>query len=177
MRIYITLVSIVIIKNIAGRFKVTSMKDWVTKLWLLVHGLVCCPVKKCLLDISSIYFLHHTNTHTHTHTYIYIYIYIMSRCLHRSPWPSLATSLYRPSHPAGYILYRHRAVVYSFLQIVVPLLVHVKRSKEYMTYGFILTSPTVSRMSGSSNFDNFHDGWKVAVQLVFWGLLSPKLVQ
>ena len=30
---------------------------------------------------------------------------------------------------------------------------------EYITYEFILTSPAVSHMSGSSNFDSFHDGW------------------
>ena len=39
-------------------------------------------------------------------------IIIMSRHQHRSPWPSLATLLHRPSLPLGiqcYILYRHRA--------------------------------------------------------------------
>ena len=30
--------------------------------------------------------------------------------------------------------------------------------QEYITYEFILTSPAVSRVSGSSNLDNFHDG-------------------
>ena len=38
----------------------------------------------------------------------------MSRCQHGSPWPFLATRLYRSLLPGGlqgYILYRHRAVV------------------------------------------------------------------
>ena len=29
----------------------------------------------------------------------------------------------------------------------------------YITYEFVLTSPAVSRMSGSSNFDSFRNGW------------------
>ena len=44
-------------------------------------------------------------------------IIIMSRCQHRSPWPNPATCLYRSSPPGylqGYILFRHRAVVYRF---------------------------------------------------------------
>ena len=74
----------------------------------------------------------HTHIHTHTHIYIYIYIIIiMSRCQHRSPWPSLATRLYPPSLPGGlqcYILYLHRAVVYRSELVLLPLLVHVKGS-------------------------------------------------
>ena len=31
--------------------------------------------------------------------------------------------------------------------------------QEYITYELVPTSPTVSRMSGSSNFDSFRDGW------------------
>ena len=34
-----------------------------------------------------------------------------------------------------------------------------KGSQEYIAYEFVLTSPAVSRMSGSSNVDNFRDGW------------------
>ena len=30
---------------------------------------------------------------------------------------------------------------------------------EHITYEFILTSPPVSHMPGSSNLDSFHDGW------------------
>ena len=82
----------------------------------------------------------------------------MSRHQHGSPKPSLATRLYRPLLPVGlqgYFLYRHRAVVYRFSLIVLPLLVHVKGAKEYVAYEFVLTSPTVSRMSGLSNLDSF----------------------
>ena len=45
----------------------------------------------------------------------YKYIIIIMSCnLHGFPWPSLATSLYRPSLPPGlldYILYKYRAVL------------------------------------------------------------------
>ena len=41
--------------------------------------------------------------------------------------------------------------------------------QEYIAYEFVHTSLAVSRMSGSSNHDSFHDGWLVAVQLLFWG--------
>ena len=54
-------------------------------------------------------------------------IIVMSRHQLRSPRPSPATVLYRPSLPAGppgYILYRHKAFVCRFQLIVLPLLVH-----------------------------------------------------
>ena len=56
---------------------------------------------------------------------------MMSRCKHGSPWPSLATRLYCPLFLVslqGYILYQHRAVVYRFWLVVLPLLVHMKGS-------------------------------------------------
>ena len=49
--------------------------------------------------------------------------------------------------------------------------------QEYITYELIPTSPAVSCMSGSSNFDSFRDGWLVAVQLLLCGVLPPGLVQ
>ena len=55
----------------------------------------------------------------------------MSHRLYRSLWPSLATRLYRLSHPEGlqgYILYRQRTVVNRFLLVVLFLLVHIKGS-------------------------------------------------
>ena len=56
------------------------------------------------------------------HLSIYIYIYItiiiiMSRCQHEYLWPSFTTHPHRLSLSGsfqGYILYRHRAVVYRF---------------------------------------------------------------
>ena len=47
---------------------------------------------------------------------------------------------------------------------------------EYTTYEPVPTSPTVSCTS-SSKFDSFHDGWFVAVQLLFCGMLPQGLVQ
>ena len=51
--------------------------------------------------------------------YIYVTLLVIMMMMlyykHGFPWPSLATHLYRPSLPGGlqgYILYRHRAVVY-----------------------------------------------------------------
>ena len=49
--------------------------------------------------------------------------------------------------------------------------------QEYITYEFFLIFPADSRMSGSSHADSFCDGWLVAVQLLFCGVLSPGLVQ
>ena len=71
-------------------------------------------------------------------------IIIMSYRQHRSPWASLVTRLYHPSLPVGlqgYILYRHRAVVYRFELIVLPFVVHVKGSTgvcHYMTSSLLL---------------------------------------
>ena len=47
---------------------------------------------------------------------------------------------------------------------------------EYITYEILPTSPAVSCMSGSSNLDSFHDGWKLAVQLLLCGVLPSGLV-
>ena len=40
--------------------------------------------------------------------------------------------------------------------------------QEYITYELFPISPAVSRMSGLSNFDTFHDRWSVAVQLLLY---------
>ena len=49
--------------------------------------------------------------------------------------------------------------------------------QEYITYELVPTSPAVSRMSGSSNLDNFWDGWWVAIQQLLCVVLPPGLVQ
>ena len=49
--------------------------------------------------------------------------------------------------------------------------------QEYITDEFILASPAVSCVSGSSNLYSFLDGRQVAVQLVSCGVLTPGLVQ
>ena len=43
--------------------------------------------------------------------------------------------------------------------------------QEYIAYEFVLTSPAVSRMSDLSNLDGFCNGWLVAIQLLFSGVL------
>ena len=55
----------------------------------------------------------------------------MSCHQHGYPWPSLTTPPYRPLLPAGlqgYIPHRHRAAVYRFELVILPLLIHVKGS-------------------------------------------------
>ena len=49
--------------------------------------------------------------------------------------------------------------------------------QEYITYELVPTSPAVSCMSSSSNFDNFPGEWKVAEQLLVCGVLPPGFVQ
>ena len=48
---------------------------------------------------------------------------------------------------------------------------------EYITDEFVLASPAVSCVSGSSNLYSFRGGRQVAVQLVSCGVLPPGLVQ
>ena len=53
----------------------------------------------------------------------------MLRRQRRSPWPSPATLLYRPSLPVGlqgYILYRYRAVVWNIENIVIIVIKHLE---------------------------------------------------
>ena len=75
---------------------------------------------------------------------------IMSCRQHGYPWPSLATSSYHSSPPAGlqgYILCLHIAAVCRFELVVLLLLGHM--------WG--------SCVSGSSNLYSFRDGRQVAV--------------
>ena len=48
---------------------------------------------------------------------------------------------------------------------------------EYNIYESVLSSPSVFCMSGLSNLDSFHDGWKVSVQLLLCRRLPPGHVQ
>ena len=49
--------------------------------------------------------------------------------------------------------------------------------QEYIAYEFVLTSPAVFRMSGSSNLDSFRDGWLVDVQLLLCGVCDASIQQ
>ena len=91
-----------------------------------------------------------------------IIIINMSRCQQGSPRLSLATRLYRPLFPGGlqsYVPYRHKAVVFRFQLVVLPLVVHVAGPQDYVAYELVLTSPAVCHMSGLSNLDCFRDRW------------------
>ena len=91
------------------------------------------------------------------YTCVYIYIYISSSsCQGASTdfFNSLATHPYRPSLLArspGYILYWYRGASWSsnFCSSM------WRGLQEYITYEFVLTSPAVSCMSGSSGLDSF----------------------
>ena len=108
-----------------------------------------------------------------TLSYIYIYMCVcvcVCVCLHHhhhhyvtpwSPWPFLATLLYHPLLPE----------VFKATCCISTKLLYVGSSgsfclwssiwsglQEYVTYEFVPTSPAVSRISGSSNLDNFRDG-------------------
>ena len=64
----------------------------------------------------------------------------MSRYQHAYHWTFLATTPYHPLLPVGlqgYIPYRHIAAVCRFELVVLPLLVHVKGSTEYITYELV----------------------------------------
>ena len=54
----------------------------------------------------------------------------------------------------------------------------MRRGPQYcIAYEFVLTSPAVSHKPRSSHWDNFCDGWLVAVQLLICVVLLPGLVQ
>ena len=70
----------------------------------------------------------HTHTHTHIYIYIIIIIIIMSCRQHGYPRPSLATSPYHSSPPAGlqgYILCPHIVAVCKFELVVLLLHGHM----------------------------------------------------
>ena len=68
--------------------------------------------------------------------------------------PSLATSPYHSSPPAGvlgYIPCPHIGAVCKFGLVVLLLLGHMWGPSKYVTYELVLASPAVSGVSGSSN--------------------------
>ena len=105
----------------------------------------------------------HIYIYSHIYTYIYMYI-IMSHHQHGYFSPFLATPLHRPLLLAGpqcYIQYQHRAVVCRCeLDVGSSLCLSMWRSsQEYITYEFIPTSPAMSCISASFNFDGFRNVW------------------
>ena len=114
-------------------------------------------------------------------TIIIIILIIMSCHKHRFPWLSLSLSLssrlHRQPLPAclqGYILYQYRYVVDRFLLFTQQLW---RGPLEYVTYKFVLLSPVVSLMSGSSNLDCFRDFRWWPYSCFFVGYCFQELVQ
>ena len=139
-----------------------SILEWV-KLWVFIlfyYHYYYYYIRKILWHFSAFLCIEHPKFFSATFQLNFIYItIIMSGCQNGSPWPSFATRLYRPSLPGGlqgYILYRHRAVIYRFLPFVLPLLVHVKGSTGVC---HLWVRPVASHMSGSSNLDSFRARW------------------
>ena len=129
----------------------------------------------------------HTHTHTHTHTHIYIYIYI--HIFLSSSCRAISTDIPDPLSPPFPIVHCFR-YVFRATSCIGTKLLYVCSSwssclcssmwrglQEYITYELVPTSPTVSCMSDSSNFDSFRDGWYVVVQLLLCEFLPPGLVQ
>ena len=127
------------------RFKICIyiyMKMWKYMIiYKYIYIYIYIYIYKCTNICIIIYKYIYENVQIGDEFYIYIYI-IMSSCQHESHWPSPVTRLCRASLPTeglqGYILYWHRAVVYRFLRVVLPLLVHMKGSTR--VYGLWVSS-------------------------------------
>ena len=109
----------------------------------MISGSFKIVTYKLLTYKLYIYFFSKNYWLTNLYIYIYIYIHIQDLVLnssqgfiiiiilcrlHRYPWPSLATSPYRSSPPAGlqsYIPYPHIAAVCMFELVVLLLLGHM----------------------------------------------------
>ena len=125
------------------------------------------------------------------HRRIYIYIFV---CIIVDVSPSssschaTSTDLHDPLSPLLPIVYCFRRVFRVTSRIGTELLyVGSCRSsclcssmwrgpQEYITYEFILTSPAVSRMSGSSNFDSFVMGGRWPYSCCFVGCCLHELL-
>ena len=111
--------------------------------------------------------------------YIYIYIYIYMYISSLSSFHAISTDIPDPFLPPFSINHCFPQVFKAISSIGTKLL-YVGSSlsswlcssmwrgpPEYVTHELTLTSLAVSRMSRSSNFDSFRDGWKMAVQHCF----------
>ena len=85
-----------------------------------------------------------------------------------------STDLPDPLSPPVSIVYRTREVFKAISSIGTKLLYIGSSWSSYVCssmwrgqHEFVLTSPAVSCMSGSSYLNSFRDGWLVAVQLLF----------
>ena len=78
-----------------------------------------------------------------------------------------------PGRPAS-LWFSHRAAVYRFEPVSLPLIGYVRR---FIGEQDLWARPRFSSFSGSSNFDSFRDERLVAVQLLLCGVLPLGLVQ
>ena len=139
----------------------TNIHTCILQLWLMITHTLTLSLKytHTHIHVSARAYMH-TNTHTHT------YIYISS-----SSCRAISTDISDPLSLPLSIVHRFRQVFRATPRIYTELL-YVGSSwspclcssmqrgpQEYITYELVPTSPAVSRMSGSSNFDSFRDGW------------------
>ena len=116
------------------------------------------------------------------HVYIYIYIY---RCHHHHvALPAqISLTLLRHSSLSSRQVFKATSCIDTELLYIGSslsscLCSSMRRGPQmYVVYEFVLTPPEVPRMSGSSKLDSFCDGWQVAVQLLFCGVLPPGFIQ
>ena len=98
---------------------------------LVVRYTICFKLvlkSGCLLCLADILPQSHRYSQRKERGSLYIYIYIMSCRQHGYPWPSLATSPYHSSPPAGlqsYILCPHIVAVCKFVLVVLLLHIHM----------------------------------------------------
>ena len=108
-----------------------------------------------------------------TYNAIIYVILIMSCCKHGFSRLCFSNRFYRISHPQSVHSYC-REVLVGCQTLARPCEVFPLKN---IAYEFVFTSLTVSCMSCSSDLNGFRDGWLVAVQLLFCGMLLPGFVQ
>ena len=104
------------------------------------------------LWIASLYM----HIHIYIHTHIYIYIYTRA-CAHTHTH----IYIYIRTHEVFQATFYIGTVLLYIGSCWSPILCSsiCRGAQEYIAYELLLTSPAVSRKSGSSNLDSFRDGW------------------
>ena len=133
-----------------------------------------------------IYIYKHKFCFSIVYIYIYIYIYILSSL--SSSCCAISTDI--PGHlsPPLLIVHCFQQVFRTTSRIYTEKLCVGSRwpsnlcsalwrgPQEFITYELIPTSPAVSRMSSSSNFDSFRDGWWWLYSCCFVGFCLQDLL-
>ena len=139
---------------------------WILLTYLVLMALFCSAIKRDSVFLVRFSFLSH----------VPVFLYeISSVC--RLKYPSLcscrAASTDFPDPPSQPVSIIHRTrQVFQAISCIDTALLYIRSTcwsfnlcssmwgvpQEYIPYEFVLTSPAVSRMYGSSNIDSFRDG-------------------